>query len=180
MFSDQGAVRSGAALDDGRLPSGRPPGGDNGPGGPRSAAYHFRSGFGLESANVARRQGSRRSVTTRSCIRPCWSRSSGIGGRLPAGWSRRKPRGIWRLVLRDIEKCGLDRRQFGVRARDIRMGRLDTTRVKVIYLGVEPDFMNSIPDRSADVTEGPLRLLFAGEIGQRKGADVLFRSAVRG
>jgi len=52
----------------------------------------------------------------------------------------------------------------------------DTTRVKVIYAGVEAEFMDSIPGRDAKLDEGPLRLLFAGEIGQRKGADVLFRA----
>jgi glycosyltransferase involved in cell wall biosynthesis len=59
---------------------------------------------------------------------------------------------------------------------------VDTTRVHVIYAGVEPDFMNAIPERQADSDNGPLRLLFAGEIGQRKGADVLFQalSTLRG
>ena len=48
--------------------------------------------------------------------------------------------------------------------------------MKVIYAGVEAEFVDSIPERDAETDEGPLRLLFAGEIGQRKGADVLFRA----
>jgi glycosyltransferase involved in cell wall biosynthesis len=53
---------------------------------------------------------------------------------------------------------------------------VETTRVKVIYLGVEPAFLRSIPARIAESGGGPLRILFAGQVGPWKGADVLFRA----
>jgi glycosyltransferase involved in cell wall biosynthesis len=140
------------------------------------AAYHFRSGFGLESVEAARRRGIP-TICDHSIVHP-ETRAPLIqnGGRLPVGWSPAKPQGIWRLVLRDIERADWIVVNSDFVRETFAWAGFDTTRVRVIYAGVEAEFVDSIPERNADANEGPLRLLFAGEIGQRKGADVLFRA----
>lgn len=139
-------------------------------------AYHFRSGFALGSLDAARRRGiptiCDHSITHPAVLEPLVQN----GGRLPGGWSPTQPRGIWRLVQRDIESADWILVNSDFVRETFEWAGFDMARVKVIYLGVEMEFMDAIPQRSADTGEGPLRLLFAGEIGQRKGADVLFRA----
>jgi glycosyltransferase involved in cell wall biosynthesis len=79
-------------------------------------------------------------------------------------------------VLRDIERADWIVVNSDFVRETFEWAGFDTTRVKVIYLGVEPEFVRSIPERVAESGDGPLRLLFVGQIGQRKGADVLFRA----
>ena len=98
------------------------------------------------------------------------------GGQLTTDWSLAEPHGIWRLVLRDIERADWIVVNSDFVRETFEWAGFDTTRVKVVYAGVEGDFVESIPRRDTEPYEGPLRLLFAGEIGQRKGADVLFRA----
>ncbi len=139
-------------------------------------AYHFRSGFGLESLEAARRRGIP-TICDHSIVHPATLEPlTQNGGRLPAGWSPAKPRGIWRLVLRDIERADWIVVNSDFVRETFEWAGFDTTRVKVIYAGVEAEFVDSVPERDAETDEGPLHLLFAGEIGQRKGADVLFRA----
>ena len=143
---------------------------------PHLAAYHFRSGFGLESLDAARR---RRipTICDHSIVHPATLEPlTQNGGRLPTGWRARGLRGIWRLVVRDIEGADWVVVNSDFVRETFEWVGLDTTRVRVIYAGVEDEFMDSILGRDASLAEGPLRLLFAGEIGQRKGADVLFRA----
>jgi glycosyltransferase involved in cell wall biosynthesis len=140
------------------------------------AAYHYRSGFGLESVDAARRRGipaiCDHSIVHPATLEPLMQN----GGRLPAKWSPTEPRGIWHLVLRDIENADWIIVNSDFVRETFQWVGLDTTRVKVIYAGVEAEFMDSIPRRDENSTGGPLHLLFAGEIGQRKGANVLFRA----
>lgn len=46
-------------------------------------------------------------------------------------------------------------------------------RVHVVYLGVDDNFLCAVPPVQAAPMDGPLRLLYAGHLEQRKGADVL-------
>ncbi|MBF6606037.1 MAG: glycosyltransferase [Chloroflexi bacterium] len=139
-------------------------------------AYHFRSGFGLESLDAARRRGVP-TICDHSIVHPAVLESLvQNGGQLPAGWSPAEPHGIWRLAVRDIEKADWIVVNSDFVRETFEWSGFDTTRVKVIYAGVEAEFAASIPQRDAETDGGPLRLMFAGEIGQRKGADVLFRA----
>jgi glycosyltransferase involved in cell wall biosynthesis len=145
-------------------------------------AYHFRSGFGLESVDAARRRGIP-AICDHSIVHPATLEPLvQNGGRLPAGWTPIEPRGIWRPVLRDIETADWVVVNSDFVRQTFEWVGFDTTRVKVIYLGVEPEFVRSIEERVTESGEGPLRLLFVGQIGQRKGADILFRalSTLRG
>jgi glycosyltransferase involved in cell wall biosynthesis len=143
---------------------------------PHLAAYHYRSGFGLESVDAARRRGvltiCDHSIAHPATLEPLMEN----GGRLPADWRPSRPRGMWRLVLRDIEGADWILVNSDFVRTTFEWAGFDTTRVKVVYAGVEADFMNAIPERGSDADVGPLHLLFAGEIGHRKGADVLFRA----
>jgi glycosyltransferase involved in cell wall biosynthesis len=146
------------------------------------AAYHFRSGFGLDSLDAARRR-EIPTICDHSIVHPATLEPlMQNGGRLPAAWNPAKPRGIWRLVLSDIERADWIVVNSDFVRETFEWAGFDTTRVKVIYAGVEAEFVDSVPGRDAERDEEPLRLLFAGEIGQRKGADVLFRalSTLRG
>lgn len=140
------------------------------------AAYHFRSGFGLASLDAARRRGiptiCDHSVAHPATLEPLMQN----GGRLPADWRSARLRPIERLVLRDIENADWVVVNSDFVRETFEWVGFDTTRVKVIYAGVEAEFLNAIPVRDIETDEGPVRLLFAGEIGQRKGADVLFRA----
>jgi len=140
------------------------------------AAYHFRSGFGLESLDSARHRGIP-TICDHSIVHPATLEPLiGNGGQLPASWSPEKPLGIWRFVQRDIERADWIVVNSDFVRETFEWAGFDTARVKVIYAGVEAEFVDSVPERDADKTEEPLHLLFAGEIGQRKGADVLFRA----
>jgi glycosyltransferase involved in cell wall biosynthesis len=140
------------------------------------AAYHFRSGFGLGSMDAACDRGipaiCDHSIVHPATLEPLMQN----GGRLPAGWSPSRPPGIWRLVLRDIERADWIVVNSDFVRETFEWAGFDTTRVKVIYAGVEAEFVDVIPGRDDETDEEPLRLLFAGEIGQRKGADILFRA----
>lgn len=142
----------------------------------RLSAYHFRSGFGLESRDAARRRGVP-TICDHSIAHPAVVKSLvQNSGRLPVGWHSEEPRGIWRLALDDLERADWIIVNSDFVRDTFEWAGVDTTRLRVIYLGVEPEFVRSIPERVTESDEGPLRLLFAGEIGQRKGADVLFRA----
>jgi glycosyltransferase involved in cell wall biosynthesis len=140
------------------------------------SAYHFRSGFGLASLDAARRRGVP-TICDHTSTHPAVVTSLvHNSGRLPAGWSPVEPRGIWRLAMADLEKADWIVVNSDFVRDTFEWAGVDTTRVRVIYLGVEPEFVRLIPTRVAGLGDGPLRLLFAGEIGQRKGADILFRA----
>jgi glycosyltransferase involved in cell wall biosynthesis len=140
------------------------------------AVYHFRSGFGLDSLDAARRRGIP-AICDHSIVHPATLEPLvENGGRLPAGWRPSKARGFWRPVLRDIERADLIVVNSDFVRETFEWAGFDATRVTVIYAGVEAEFVDSVPGREAETDEGPLRLMFAGEIGQRKGADVLFRA----
>ena len=140
------------------------------------AVYHFRSGFGIQSLEAARRRGIP-AICDHSIVHPATLEPlTQNGGRLPVGWVPSRPRGVWRLVLHDIERADWVVVNSDFVRETFEWAGFDTSRVRVVYAGVEAEFVDSIPERDPETDKGPLRLLFAGEIGQRKGADVLFRA----
>jgi glycosyltransferase involved in cell wall biosynthesis len=138
--------------------------------------YHFRSGFGLGSADEVRRRGiptiCDHSIVYPATLGPLVQN----GGRLPAEWSPAELRGIWRLVLRDINSADWIIVNSDFVRQTFEWVGFDTTRVKVIYAGVEAEFMDAIAGRDENPAGQPLHMMFAGDIGQRKGANVLFRA----
>lgn len=139
-------------------------------------AYHVRSAFGLGSLGTARRQGiptiCDHSTVHPAALRPLFANR----GRLPTGGIRKELVGLERLMVYDLESADWVLVNSDFVRETFEWAGFDTARVKVIYAGVEPEFIAAVPSSDAGPRNGPLRLLFAGAIGYRKGADVLLRA----
>jgi glycosyltransferase involved in cell wall biosynthesis len=139
--------------------------------------YHYRSGFGLDSAREARRLGMV-TLCDHSIVHPARLEA------LVAGPERLKPVAqqtrTARLpaeVLEDIEQADavLVNSDF-VRQTFLDAGH-DGKPVHVLYLGVDDEFLNAVPHRAeAQSCSGPLRMLFAGGFERRKGADTVLNA----
>jgi glycosyltransferase involved in cell wall biosynthesis len=137
-------------------------------------AYHVRSAFGLDSLKVARRHGITivcdHSIVHPAALRPLLRNS----GKLPAGGIPGKLEGLERLMLQDVNAADWVIVNSDFVRDTFEWAGFDMARVKVIYAGVETEFLDALPTRDFASPTGALRLLFAGEVGVRKGADVLF------
>lgn len=142
----------------------------------RLDAYHVRGSFGLSSLRSARRRGipivCDHSFVHPAAIRPLLQHA----GTLPAGGPRGPLSGLERLMAHDLRWADWIVVNSDFVRDTFEWAGFDMRRVRVVYAGVEPEFVASIPAREEVPPGGPLRLLFAGEVGQRKGADVLFRA----
>lgn len=140
----------------------------------RVDAYHVRSAFGLDSLEAARRQGipiiCDHSIVHPAALGPLLLNS----GRLPTAGPTHGLQGVEGLMLYDLQGADWVVVNSDFVRETFHWAGFDISRVKVIYAGVEKEFVDSIPNRDARPRAGPLRLLFAGEIGLRKGADVMF------
>lgn len=128
--------------------------------------YHYRSGFGLASVGWAKGEGLV-ALCDHSIVHPLSL------GRLLSGPSDRLAR-PWTTVLRDLEHADhvLVNSDF-VKSTFVEHG-WEPERVRVIYLGVDDAFLESVPSPRAkrDGTTA-LSLLFAGTFEPRKGVDAL-------
>ncbi|MAF48526.1 MAG: glycosyltransferase family 4 protein [Rhodospirillales bacterium] len=140
--------------------------------------YHYRAGFGGASVARAKEKGMI-ALCDHSIAHPAlldhfvghqgaWP-EKGEGGRIDL---------LWAHILEDIGRGDhvLVNSDF-VKETFLHFG-WDETRLHVIYLGVDNDFVAGMP-KSPATTEGgsdaPL-LVFAGNFGTRKGADILARA----
>jgi glycosyltransferase involved in cell wall biosynthesis len=142
-----------------------------------ASVYHYRAGFGWESAEAARRLGML-TICDHSIAHPALVEFLvANGGAFPAR-PLPDPGGFWGDVLRDIERADhvLVNSDF-VRDTFVAQG-WDPARVHVLYWGVDDAFFAAVPPR-ATPDDGPLRLAFAGHFARRKGVDAL-AEALRG
>lgn len=150
---------------------------------PKAAAkgariYHYRAGFGQSSVPVARQAGMR-TICDHSIVHPSLLQVLvQNGGRFPESQPGR-PGGIWGSVLDDIAQADmvLVNSQF-VAETFVFMG-FDRSRLAVVYQGVENKFLARLPQTRDYYEAGsprPVRLLFAGGIGPRKGVDEIARA----
>lgn len=140
--------------------------------------YHYRAGFGHESVRVAKRLGMV-VLCDYSIAHPALLGALvENGGRFPAKQHCRPTDAFWSDILADIELSD----HILVNSKFVADGFIymdwPAERVSIIYLGVDQRFLDGIPARSAPKKERPLRFLFAGGFGKRKGAHVLL-SALR-
>jgi glycosyltransferase involved in cell wall biosynthesis len=143
----------------------------------RGNVFHYRSGFGGPSAHTARDLGMK-VVCDHSIVHPALlEHLLGNGGRLPAGPGPQTMNSFWRtveadLALADVVVVNSD----FVQETFVRAG-IPRDRTRVIYLGPDRTFLDALgnlPDhRSATSPQGPLRLLAAGTMEERKGSHVL-------
>lgn len=141
--------------------------------GPDAGLYHYRAGFGHESVRAAKRLGMV-ALCDHSIAHPAvLDYLVTHDGQLPPSGARGAISRFWRDILADIEQADavLVNSQF-VKDTFLHQG-WDESLVHVIYLGVDDQFFDAIPEIPPRTMEGPLRLLFAGSLERRKGAVAL-------
>ena len=133
--------------------------------------YHYRSGFGGVSVDVARRHGWL-CLCDHSIVHPAaLQHLVAHGGSLPP---RGEPECIdrnWRAILADVERADhiVVNSEF-VKSTFLHQGERHR-RVSVLCLGVGDEFLSVIPPRGPGT--GPIRMLFVGSFCRRKGGPVL-------
>jgi glycosyltransferase involved in cell wall biosynthesis len=133
--------------------------------------YHYRSGFGHRSARIARESGMillcDHSISHPAVVDYLIDHD----GALPASNARIEPSPRLADILEDIGQADavLVNSHF-VKTTFVQQG-WDASKIHVIYLGVEDNFLDAVPPRAAH--SGHIRLLFAGAVGRRKGAHFL-------
>ena len=137
--------------------------------------YHYRAGFGHESVRVAKGLGMialcDHSITHPAVLEHLVTHQ----GRLPPPGVQGAMSGLWTDILHDIEQADavLVNSQF-VKETFIHQG-WDPARVHVIYLGIDEQFMNAVTTDARGVPDAAAtpRVLFAGALDRRKGAESL-------
>ena len=135
--------------------------------------YHYRSGFGGASIDVARRHGWRclceHSIAHPAVLHHLVAHS----GRLPANGASGPIARHWSAVLADIERADhvLANSEF-VKSTFFHQGWRND-RISVIYRGIDDEFLSAVPARVPN--RGPMRVLFAGIFSRRKGGPVARR-----
>jgi glycosyltransferase involved in cell wall biosynthesis len=139
--------------------------------------YHFRSGFGGDSIEVARKHGMF-VLCDHASVHPSLSEGFVVNmGRMPDHQEKRNVGPFFRLCLSDLERADavLVNSSF---AKDtfIYAGHRRSP-VHVIYLGVDDAFFDHVPERKNATNE--VRLLFAGTFAKGKGAETLIDALER-
>ena len=138
--------------------------------------FHYRAGFGHESVQEAKRLGMV-TLCDHSIVHP--SLLDALvknSGKFPDRKDCLPMDDFWEDVLADITLADhvLVNSHF-VSDSFMYLG-WPGNRLSVIYLGLDRKFLEDIPARPAQRSPGPLRILFAGSFGKRKGADILLRA----
>lgn len=142
--------------------------------------YHYRSGYGRASVQKAKEKGMI-ALCDHSIAHPqVLDYLVSNQGQLPPSGYRASLGRTWRNVLEDIDRADhvLVNSDF-VRETFIRCGH-DPQRISVLYTGVDDRFLSAVPLRSpTPPAKQPMRLLFAGELGLRKGGRMLLQALMR-
>jgi glycosyltransferase involved in cell wall biosynthesis len=140
-----------------------------------AAIYHYRSGFGRKSVKLAKRK---RMVTLcdHSIVHPALiSYLTNNKGRLPTEGKAGRPNRFWSSILRDIVEADhiLVNSDF-VKKTFIHQG-WSSNKIHTIYWGLDEQFYQLVKSTqiSRNTHSEPIRLLFAGTFGKRKGAAFL-------
>lgn len=142
--------------------------------------YHYRSGYGHDSVRRAKRKGMvalcDHSIAHPSALAYLVSH----GGKLPPGGEVPAIGRLWGNILKDVDQADfiLVNSDF-VKDTFTHFG-YDPARIFVLYTGIDDQFLSSIPARSYPARAGqPPRLMFAGELGARKGGRILLQALSR-
>lgn len=141
---------------------------------PRSAVYHYRSGFGGPSVSIAKELGLL-TICDHSIVHPklaSWLISGGDENKRPTDGAISE---FWRLVLDDIEMAEHVLVNSEYVKHTFQLAGADTTNVHVIYLGIDDEFasfltIDDVADIKANKTDAAPAILFAGAFSERKGA----------
>lgn len=130
--------------------------------------YHYRAGFGGASVVAARKRGWA-CLCDHSLVHPALLEHLVANrGRLPPEGAAGPLDANWRAILGDIAHADsvVVNSEF-VRETFLHQGWNERS-VHVVPWGIDDEFLRLIPPR--EPPDGPLRLLFAGSFGRRKGA----------
>lgn len=142
--------------------------------------YHYRSGYGHQSVIEAKKKGMI-ALCDHSIAHPAVLQYLVTNkGMFPEKGKAGPISTLWSNVLKDIELADyiLVNSDF-VKETFLHQG-WSPERIHVIYLGVDQQFMDAVPvrDYPTDHHE-PIKLLLAGELGLRKGGEVLVQALQR-
>ncbi len=142
----------------------------------RAGVYHYRAGFGHSSVSVAKRLGMV-ALVNHSAAHPLffeYLRAS--RGRFPADGERPNVGFTWSSIGRDIDRADivLVNSRF-VFESCVRAG-IDRSRLRLVYEGVDDEFLRYLPPQPEPRIAGPARFLFAGYFCVPKGAQVLLKA----
>jgi len=143
--------------------------------------YHYRSGYGGKSVADAKRRGLI-TLCDHSIVHPAvLDYLVNNGGSLPPEGTAGHINRFWTCVLEDLNQCDhvVVNSDF-VKETFLHQGwAID--RVHVAYTGIDDAFMENVVQQMRNLVDSsqPLRLLFAGEFGPRKGAAVLIEALER-
>lgn len=142
--------------------------------------YHYRSGYGHNSVRLAKRKGMV-ALCDHSIAHPsALDYLVKNGGRLPPSGQAPAIGKLWENILKDVDQADfiLVNSDF-VKDTFIHFG-YDPARIFVLYTGIDDQFLSAIPARSYPSLAGkPPRLMFAGELGARKGGRILLQALSR-
>lgn len=136
--------------------------------------YHCRAGYGGATIDIARKKGMA-VIVDHSIPHPC-ALVQLVNKRgtyqptvvsLPA---------MWEIVLDDIQRADIVLVNSDYVARTLFDYSFDPSKVRVLYLGLDPQvetFLNDDTPKQKSSKDGDLRFLFVGGVNRRKGADVL-------
>lgn len=142
-----------------------------------SQIYHYRSGYGHSSVKVAKAKGMI-TICDHSIAHPATlDYLISNGGKLPPPGISGKMTKFWKHVLDDLNLADhiIVNSDF-VKATFMNQGWQDD-RIHVAYTGIDDQFLKVIPGMvTSKEPDGPVKLLFAGEFGPRKGAGFLIEA----
>lgn len=140
--------------------------------------YHFRAGYGGASLREARRLGLI-TVCDHSAVHPALFEYTGVhGGAFPASPLPPPADAFWAAVQSDIDEADIVLVNSDFVRETFAFQKFDLSKVRVIYLGIDEQFLSRIPSRPvapASVVK-TLHLLFAGAFSKRKGAIELLEA----
>lgn len=142
--------------------------------------YHYRSGYGRDSVQTAKQKGMI-ALCDHSIVHPAaLEYLIANAGKLPPLRQNHRINRMWRNILKDIDQADylLVNSEF-VKETFIHFG-YDASRIFVLYTGIDDRFLSLLPPRSYPTFKGrPIRLLFAGDMGSRKGGGILVEALMR-
>ncbi len=142
--------------------------------------YHYRSGYGHDSVRIAKQKGMITLCDHSTAHPAALAYLVSNGGKLPPHGLTGPMNKMWSNILKDVDQADyvLVNSDF-VKETFIHFG-YDPSRIFVLYMGVDDRFLSLIPQRTyPSSTEKPIRLLFAGDMGARKGGRVLLQALSR-
>lgn len=142
-----------------------------------SRIYHYRAGYGQNSVKAAKQKGMI-AVCDHSLAHPSvLQHLIDNNGRLPQEGDSISVSYFWSSILADIEQADhvIVNSDF-VKETFLNQNYPDK-QIHVVYTGIDNQFIEAVPARKQDTDlNQPIKLMFAGDFGPRKGAHILIEA----